>query len=75
MLHALFLEVCCRNLVIDMTLIKVGRRLDELYVTTAKTDYNGEDLPDRCDGGDLFVVRDLGFTGLERNRYVGNVSY
>jgi hypothetical protein len=57
-----------------VTLNKTGRDLDELYVTTAKTDYNGEDLPDRCDGGDLFVVKELGFTGVERNRYVGNVS-
>lgn len=51
-----------------------GKDLDELYITSAKTDYNGEDLPDRFDGGALFVAKNLGFTGLERNRYAGDLS-
>lgn len=51
----------------------VGSNLDELYVTTAKTDYNEEILPERCDGGHLFVVKDLGYTGVERSRYTGSL--
>lgn len=52
-----------------MLLTVSGPKLDHLYVTTAQTDYNGEELPDRRDGGHLFVVTDLGYTGVERNRF------
>ncbi|WVR05528.1 hypothetical protein IAU60_002546 [Kwoniella sp. DSM 27419] len=50
-----------------------GPDLDELYVTSASSDYIGEDLPDRSDGGDLFVVRGLGYKGVERNRFRGRI--
>lgn len=43
--------------------------MDRLYVTTAQTAYNGENLPERKDGGHLFVVDNLGFTGVEKSRY------
>lgn len=46
-----------------------GDRLDELYVTTADTGYNGEVIPERVDGGSLFVVAGLGYTGVERTRF------
>ncbi|KAK2595994.1 hypothetical protein N8I77_013506 [Diaporthe amygdali] len=51
-----------------------GENNDELYVTTAASDYNGEILPDRFDGGSLFVVKGLGFTGVERGRFSGSVE-
>ena len=51
-----------------------GKNLDELYVTTAKTGYNGEILPERYNGGDLFVVKDLGYSGVERSRFTGNLK-
>jgi sugar lactone lactonase YvrE len=50
-------------------LIFGGPDLKDLYATTAATDHNGEIIPERCDGGDLFVVRDLGYTGVERSRF------
>ena len=50
-----------------------GETLEDLYVTTAKTDYNGEILADRFDGGHLFVVKDTGYKGVERNRYGGDL--
>jgi len=57
-----------------INLTYTGSDLDELYVTSAKTDYNGEMLPNRSDGGALFVVRNLGYIGIERSRHVGNLS-
>ncbi|OCF30848.1 regucalcin [Kwoniella heveanensis BCC8398] len=51
-----------------------GPNLDELYVTTASSDYIGEDLPERSDGGHLFVVKGLGYKGVERNRFRGSVA-
>jgi hypothetical protein len=43
--------------------------MDDLYVTSATSEYIGEDKPDRGDGGSLFVVKGLGFRGSERNRF------
>ncbi|OCF60795.1 regucalcin [Kwoniella mangroviensis CBS 10435] len=51
-----------------------GPNLDELYVTSASSDYIGENLPERSDGGDLFVVKGLGFKGVERNRFRGSLT-
>lgn len=51
-----------------------GENNDELYVTTAASDYNGEILPERYHGGSLFVVKGLGFTGVERGRFRGSVE-
>lgn len=44
--------------------------MDELYVTSADTDIEGDAGIDRPDGGSLFVVKELGFRGPERSRYV-----
>jgi len=47
-----------------------GDDLDELYVTTALTEYNGDfSKRERCDGGALFVVKNLGYSGVERHRF------
>lgn len=51
-----------------------GENKDELYVTTAASDYNDEVLPDRFDGGSLFVVKGLGFTGVDRGRFGGSME-
>ncbi|ORY30179.1 hypothetical protein BCR39DRAFT_494779 [Naematelia encephala] len=50
-----------------------GPDLKDLYVTSANSAYTGSDLdsPDRHDGGSLFVVRGLGYRGLERNKFRG----
>ncbi|TYJ51624.1 hypothetical protein B9479_007794 [Cryptococcus floricola] len=57
-------------------LIFGGEKLDELYITSAASDLT-DDQPDniaeRKDGGDLFVVKGLGFTGVERNRFKGAI--
>ena len=50
-----------------------GPDLADLYVTTAASDYIGDDLPERYDGGSLFVVIGLGYKGVERNRFKGGV--
>ena len=50
-----------------------GPDLADLYVTTAASDYIGDNLPDRFDGGSLFVVKGLGFKGVERNRFKGGI--
>lgn len=60
---------------LELLLRLPGKNLDELYVTSARTDYNGEVLPDRSDGGALFVVRGLEFSGVERSRYAGKLSF
>jgi sugar lactone lactonase YvrE len=49
--------------------VGIGRNLDELYITTARSDYNGEALADKPYGGDLFVVKGMGYTGIERKRF------
>ena len=46
-----------------------GEDLQDLYVTTAVSDYIGEDLPDRYDGGSVYVVKGLGIKGVERFRF------
>ncbi|WVQ67496.1 uncharacterized protein L199_005696 [Kwoniella botswanensis] len=51
-----------------------GPSLEDLYVTSASSDYTGDDLPERDQGGDLFVVRGLGFKGVERYRFKGSAS-
>jgi sugar lactone lactonase YvrE len=52
-----------------------GAELKDLYITTAASDYIGDDLPERFDGGSLFVVKDVGYTGVERNRFKGGVIW
>jgi hypothetical protein len=51
--------------------LETGPSLEDLYVTTASSDYIGDDLPERHDGGSVFIVKGLGFQGLDRNRYKG----
>lgn len=51
----------------------LGENLDELYVTSAASDYIGDNLPDRKNGGDLFVVKGLGIKGVERGRFKGSI--
>ena len=43
--------------------------MDELYITSADTNIEGEGA-NRPDGGSLFMVENLVFTGDERYRYV-----
>ncbi len=51
--------------------------LDELYVTSANSrskehdGHKGKGNVERKDGGDLFVVRVLGYKGAERERFDG----
>lgn len=47
-----------------------GDHMADLYVTSAKTDIEGDGPTGREDGGSVYVVRGLGFSGLERYRYV-----
>ncbi|WWC65528.1 uncharacterized protein I303_108146 [Kwoniella dejecticola CBS 10117] len=51
-----------------------GPDLEDLYVTSAASDYIGDDLPDRSDGGALFVVKGVGYRGVERNRFKGSLG-
>jgi sugar lactone lactonase YvrE len=43
--------------------------MDELYITSARTDIEGESGLDKPDGGSLYVVKNLGYRGIERYRY------
>jgi sugar lactone lactonase YvrE len=48
-----------------------GPNLDELYVTSASATCSGDSVDENPQGGDLFVIKNLGFRGQERNRFVG----
>lgn len=48
-----------------------GPRVDSLYVTSASSETSGDDVEAKPQGGDLFVVHGLGFSGRERNRFRG----
>jgi sugar lactone lactonase YvrE len=48
-----------------------GPRMDSLYVTSASSKTSGDDVTAKPQGGDLFVVNGLGFSGRERNRFRG----
>jgi hypothetical protein len=48
---------------------RLGTQLDELYVTSAKTEIEGPTELCRPDGGSLYLVKGLGFKGVERFRY------
>jgi len=50
-----------------------GPDLEDLYITSASSDYLGLDVPGRSSGGDLFVAKAVGFKGVERHRFKGGV--
>jgi sugar lactone lactonase YvrE len=42
--------------------------MTDLYVTSASSELSGDDTKDKPQGGDLFVVKALGYKGVERHR-------
>jgi sugar lactone lactonase YvrE len=42
--------------------------MTDLYVTSASSELSGDDPKDKPQGGDLFVVKGLGYKGVERHR-------
>lgn len=60
--------------IITHVLNGAGENLDELYVTSAASTYYGpQGRVDRPDGGSLFVVKGLEYTGVERARFKGRM--
>lgn len=45
--------------------------MDELYVTSAGCISSGHDQADWPRSGDLYVIKGLGYKGVERHRYRG----
>lgn len=70
----MFSEVCSLDIVSDKDwsqrlMPRPGTQMDELYVTSAKTEIEGPTELDKPDGGSLYLVKGLGFKGVERFRY------